>query len=215
MGSGGLFTGTSAAAPVAAGVVGLIKSLNPHLSSDQVHAFLVAGAEDQVGDYGFDVPGWDPYYGHGRVNARRSLEVLCGCQGGESLIASPQSVSVSAGDVVALRVDAGREHAGQNYWILGSASEGVGVVKIGSFALPLVPDEYTRFTVSDANGPVLMNTHGILDAAGQAMAFIALPKDGPPPASTVLKHAAVVFDGRATPAHAVLATNVTATLIQQ
>jgi len=210
---GASFSGTSAAAPLACGVVTLIKSLNPRLSAHQVEDLLIAGAEDQVSDDGFDVPGWDPYYGHGRLNARRSLEVLCGCQGGESLIASPQSLSVPAGEVLALRIDVGRDHAGQAYWIFGSASGGSGHVQIGALSLPIEPDEYTRFTVSDANGSVLMNTHGVLDAAGQAMAFIEFPKSSALPSSILLKHIAVVFNGHATPARAVLATDVTSTTI--
>jgi hypothetical protein len=115
--------------------------------------------------------------------------------------------------VVAFRIEAGREHAGQPYWILGSAS-GTGTWHFGPLTLPLELDDYTRFTISDANGPVLQHTRGLLDDAGEAMGFLFLPKGVPVSGPTTLQHVAVVFDGRAAPAHAVLATDVTATLIE-
>ena len=207
-----LFSGSSAATPLVSGIVALMKSLNPTLTYQQLYDLLVAGAEDQLGDP-LDAPGWDPWYGHGRVNAATSLKTLCGCQGGESLIASPQHASIAAGEVVALRVDAGREHAGQVYWILGSAS-GPGAWPFGPLTLPLAADDYSRFTLSDANGAVLVNTHGVLDADGQAMGFVMLPKGLPVASPAVLSHVAVVFDGRAVPAHAVFATNVTMTIVE-
>jgi len=206
-------SGSSFATPIVSGIAALMLGMNPHLTSDQVYELLRVGAEDQVGDASEDTPGWDPYYGWGRVNLRRSLEALCGCQGGESLIASPQHVSIAAGEALALRIDAGREHAGQAYWVFGSAS-GTGAWPFGPFTLPITPDDYTRFTFTDANGPILANTHGLLDDAGQAMAFVMLPKGAGPAGPSVLTHVAVVFDGRAAPAHAVLATNVVTTMIE-
>ncbi len=207
------FSGSSAAAPSVAGMLSVMKGLNKYLSRSQLTDALLAGAEDLVGNPFKDVPGWDPYYGWGRVNLRRSLELLCGCQGGESLIATPQHVSVAAGEVVAFRVDVGRELAGQPYWIFGSSSGSNGW-PFGPLTLPLTLDEYTRYTVSDANGAVLVDTRGLLDVAGQAMGFLILPNGVAVGAQGVLHHVAVVFDGRAKPANAVLASNVTATLIE-
>jgi hypothetical protein len=212
-GTGVHASGTSFASPTVAGIGSIARTLDPFLTSAQLYELLREGAEDQVGDPSEDTPGWDPYHGWGRVNLRSTLEALCGCQGGESLIASPQQASISAGEVVALRVDAGREHAGQVYWILGSAS-GPGVMHFGPLTLPITPDDYSRFTLSDANGPVLANTHGLLDDDGQAMGFVMLPKGLPVASPALLSHVAVVFDGRAVPAHAVLATNVTTTIVE-
>jgi subtilisin family serine protease len=64
--------GTSQAAPHVAGVISLILSINPSLSVAQVRFILEDTAEDMVGD-GFDTPGWDQYYGHGRLNAFLAL----------------------------------------------------------------------------------------------------------------------------------------------
>jgi Subtilase family len=205
--------GSSVASPLVAGIASIMMGLNPYLTFDQIYDLLRQGAEDQVGDPAEDTPGWDPYYGWGRVNLRRSLEALCGCQGGESLIASPQHASIAASEVVAFKIDAGREHAGQTYWVFGSAS-GAGAWPLGPLTLPITPDDYTRFTFSDANGSVLVNTHGQLDDAGQAIAFLMLPQRAGPVSAGTLHHIAVVFDGRAAPAHAVLATNVTTTTVE-
>jgi subtilisin family serine protease len=64
--------GTSFAAPQAAGVCGLLLSLRPNLTHEQARLLLCAGAEDAVGD-ATDTPGFDNYYGWGRLNAYNSL----------------------------------------------------------------------------------------------------------------------------------------------
>ncbi len=61
--------GTSMAAPHVAGVAALILSRNPNLSVDQVEQILTASADD-LGE-----PGWDPYFGYGRVNAYRAVQM--------------------------------------------------------------------------------------------------------------------------------------------
>lgn len=63
------FSGTSASAPMVAGVAALIRSYRPTFSNEQVRSALVASADD-LGNRG-----WDPYYGAGRVNAYRALKV--------------------------------------------------------------------------------------------------------------------------------------------
>ncbi|MDZ7401019.1 MAG: S8 family serine peptidase [candidate division KSB1 bacterium] len=63
------FSGTSAAAPVVSGVVGLMLSLRPDLNNQDVRNILVSSADD-LGE-----PGWDPYYAAGRLNAARALEI--------------------------------------------------------------------------------------------------------------------------------------------
>ncbi len=69
------FNGCSAATPIAAGVVSLILSLDPTLTAEEVQLLLEHGADDQIGG-SEDKPGWDSSYGWGRVNARRSLEIV-------------------------------------------------------------------------------------------------------------------------------------------
>jgi len=61
-------SGTSMSAPHVSGVAALIWSQFPSMTRDQVWAQLQYTAED-LGDPGFDV-----YYGFGRINARRAVE---------------------------------------------------------------------------------------------------------------------------------------------
>jgi len=62
--------GTSSACPIAAGVAALILSVEPALTSAEVQHFLERSAKD-LGD-----PGWDEYYGWGRVDARAALDMV-------------------------------------------------------------------------------------------------------------------------------------------
>jgi thermitase len=68
-----LLSGTSMATPHVAGLAGLVWSLNPSLTRDQVYSILKHSAEDQVESLAEDTPGWDPYYGWGRINAASAL----------------------------------------------------------------------------------------------------------------------------------------------
>ncbi len=63
-------THTSGACPIVAGVAALILSVEPDLTGDQVRHFLEQSAKD-LGD-----PGWDEYYGWGRVDARAALDTV-------------------------------------------------------------------------------------------------------------------------------------------
>jgi subtilisin family serine protease len=63
-----IFSGTSMASPHATGVAALVLSKNPGLSPDQVRLILRESSND------LGVPGWDPLFGYGRVNARRAVE---------------------------------------------------------------------------------------------------------------------------------------------
>jgi subtilisin family serine protease len=66
------WSGTSLAAPLTAGVCALLTSVRPDLNQKQARALLVAGAVDPVGG-SEDLPGFDPYYGWGRLSALNSL----------------------------------------------------------------------------------------------------------------------------------------------
>ena len=71
MGGGyGYMSGTSMASPHVAGLAGLLFSLNPQLTNTQVRELI----EKNVDDLG--ATGWDPYYGSGRINARKALAAV-------------------------------------------------------------------------------------------------------------------------------------------
>ena len=64
--------GTSFSTPLVAGVCALLSAVRPNLAQADARLLLCAGAEDQVGDAA-DTPGFDNYYGWGRLNAFHSL----------------------------------------------------------------------------------------------------------------------------------------------
>ena len=63
-------SGTSMASPHVAGLAGLLFSLNPQLTNAQVRELI----EKNVDDLG--ATGWDPYFGNGRINARKALAAV-------------------------------------------------------------------------------------------------------------------------------------------
>ena len=63
------FNGTSAATPHVAGLCALLAHVNPLLTGSQIRTIIETTAQDQVGDPAEDVAGWDPYHGHGLINA--------------------------------------------------------------------------------------------------------------------------------------------------
>jgi hypothetical protein len=74
MGGGyNLGDGTSFAAPFAAGLMGLMKTVNPAVGREEARHLIRSGAEDEVGDPLEDTPGFDQHHGWGRMNMERSL----------------------------------------------------------------------------------------------------------------------------------------------
>ncbi len=61
-------TGTSMACPHVAGVAALMLSVNPGLTHTQIRDLLESTADD------LGAPGWNPVYGHGRVNAAAAVQ---------------------------------------------------------------------------------------------------------------------------------------------
>ena len=59
-------------APQVSGVATIIAAMRPGIDNELVRSILCAGAEDEVGD-ALDTPGFDNYYGWGRLNAYHSL----------------------------------------------------------------------------------------------------------------------------------------------
>jgi len=66
--------GTSQATPHVAGLAALLFAQNPARTPAQIKTIIENSAEDQVGDPVEDTPGWDQYYGWGRVNAYAALQ---------------------------------------------------------------------------------------------------------------------------------------------
>ncbi len=64
--------GTSFSAPMVSGVSAILAGLRPGIGQDEVNSLLCLGAEDLVGDAN-DTPGFDNYYGWGRLNAYNTV----------------------------------------------------------------------------------------------------------------------------------------------
>jgi subtilisin family serine protease len=65
--------GTSQAAPHVSGVAALLLAQDPGRSPSDIKLILEETAEDMVGPISEDVPGFDAYFGHGRINAYEAL----------------------------------------------------------------------------------------------------------------------------------------------
>jgi subtilisin family serine protease len=65
--------GTSQAAPLVAGLGGLMLTVYPSVGREELRHLLRSGAEDGVGLPAEDTPGFDEYHGWGRVNMERTL----------------------------------------------------------------------------------------------------------------------------------------------
>lgn len=72
------WSGTSQAAPHVAGVAALLIAQDPTRTVAEIAEIIRSTADDQVGDPLEDVAGWDPYHGHGRLNAFNALSISVG-----------------------------------------------------------------------------------------------------------------------------------------
>jgi len=65
--------GTSQATPHVVGLAALLLAQQPNRTPANLAAIIDGSAIDQVGDPNEDTPGWDEYYGFGRINAYKAL----------------------------------------------------------------------------------------------------------------------------------------------
>jgi len=72
------FGGTSSSTPLAAGLVGLILSVDSGLTSTEVRRIMMDTADKRDLDNGTYVDGHSPQYGHGRINAHAALVLVSG-----------------------------------------------------------------------------------------------------------------------------------------
>jgi thermitase len=92
-------SGTSQAAPLVTGIAALVWGHEPGLTLESLVQRLTGSAEDGVGDPLEDTPGWDRYYGYGRVNAYRALTTMTGdgpVAGGLTLYPNPSAGTLTA-----------------------------------------------------------------------------------------------------------------------
>lgn len=112
-----------------------------------------------------------------------------------SLVADADKLSVFGGGSQVWSLDAGQEHAGDFYLILGSLSGTQPGVDLVSAVVPLNVDGYFMFTLQNANTGPLVDTLGVLSGAGLATARFELPAGSDPALAGIrADHAYVVFD---------------------
>ena len=98
----------------------------------------------------------------------------------QNFTGNPAQISVVNGGSQALALDATVANAGLPYVIVGSASGTTPGLLLDGLNLPVNVDLYTFVTLDNANTAVFQNTVGVLDAAGQAAAAIAVPPGSDP-----------------------------------
>ena len=104
---GTYWAGTSQATAFVTGVLSLLAGQDTTRDPDELRQLLTESAEDTVGDPFEDTPGWDIFYGYGRINARRALELATGvsrvaagkARGASTLTLAPAFPSPSNGAV--------------------------------------------------------------------------------------------------------------------
>ena len=94
----GTWYGTSFSSPLAAATGALMLSVNPTLSASQIVSLLESSADD------LGTPGWDQYFGAGRVNAYKAVSAALAAQSSDVTpptvtISSPSSGAVVSGTI--------------------------------------------------------------------------------------------------------------------
>lgn len=119
---------------------------------------------------------------------KRATKLALNADGGE--------ISASQGGQVSFDFDAGADHAGQLYLLLGSMSGYTPGLSVDGLLLPLnAPDPYFDLTLGAPALSPLTGSLGWLDGAGRASASIQVdPQPGHLGVGQVLHHAGVVLD---------------------
>lgn len=68
-----MWSGTSQSTAIVSGIAALLLSQKPLRSAEELREIIISTAKDQIGDSREDRPGWDKYYGYGRVDAYAAL----------------------------------------------------------------------------------------------------------------------------------------------
>lgn len=141
---------------------------------------------DGIPDFAVGAPG-----AHGSNPRCGRVDVISGSA--LRLRADSSEVSLTRGGAQSLTLDLGLAQANTFYMLLGTQSGNQPGTRFQGIDVPLNIDAYTGMTFAAANGPILQNTLGNLDAQGRAQCTIRLPAL-PGLSGLVVQHAAVWFD---------------------
>ncbi len=157
-------SGTSFASPAAAGVIALIKSVNPELSPDQLETVLKQSADDPIG--GMD---WHPYFGNGRINAARAVELALNTKPADRQPPVTAISSPAAGAVKGLQQ------------VEVSATDDIGVSQVALYAGgslisvdTVAPYQFSWDTTTSADGTIVLTARAY-DAANNEGSSEDLP----------------------------------------
>jgi subtilisin family serine protease len=102
------FGGTSSACPGAAGVAALILSRNPNLRWDEVRDVMRNSCDQiDVAGGGYSAQGHSPKYGHGRLNAKKAVELAVPATGPDRIVTATATKDVPISDFKTSRLEVG------------------------------------------------------------------------------------------------------------
>lgn len=147
-------SGTSFASPVTAGVLALMKSANPALSNTVLESLLKSTAVD------LGTPGYDQYFGYGRINAAAAVAAALHYSGTIDGLAPTVSIAAPSGTVAS------------TITVSVSASDAVGISRVDLYAgtvqvgtRSVAPYNFAWNTTTVANGTVHLQAFAY-DTAG-------------------------------------------------
>ncbi|QDU83965.1 hypothetical protein Pla163_10660 [Planctomycetes bacterium Pla163] len=128
-------------------------------------------------------------FDHGVATYRLDIQI-------PPLSVDTEKISLSAGGSQTFTLDAGPEHGGEGYLLLGSTNGTIPGIPIGPVVLPLNYElGYFLLTIQSPNSPLLSNSLGLLDAEGRATAsFNIEPASNPSLAGWRAHHAYFTID---------------------
>lgn len=162
--------GSPYAAAYVAGVASLIRSFAPQLTADEVKDILINSADD------LGVTGWDPYFGAGRLNAQRALELTTlPLLRFESIDPFPTTIPPNQQTSFTIQIADGGQHVLPESAILVHRTAAAG------FAAP-TPLRFLGnglFAVDLPSAPCETTIEYYLSAAGDGGAVVTEPLDAP------------------------------------
>jgi len=173
----GYHSGTSFSSPIAAGLGALIMSANPSLTNAQVVEIMRQNGDD------LGAPGFDPYFGYGRINVYKSLLA--------ATTDVPQSDTTSPSVSIASPANGSTVSGGVTVDV--SATDNVGVSKVDLFINGILyasdstgPYSFYWETSKNANGVYVLEAlaYDSADNVGQSntvQVYVNNPVDTVPP----------------------------------
>ncbi|MBE0447479.1 MAG: S8 family serine peptidase [Actinobacteria bacterium] len=143
--------GTSMAAGFVSGLASMILSINPTLSDERVGGILYVTADD------LGTAGWDRYYGHGRINASRAVDISSDNNPPTVAITSPADGTKVSGSILTVSASAYDAEGGIAFVELLLNGKRVGVDALPPYIYNVnVSDIYGKSTIGavayDING---------------------------------------------------------------